>query len=109
MKKNELKKIKEITGDYDAWLHAHLKNKKAACAYLQAALDEYQIDQNKAALMLALKDVAKAQGGIAWLASETDLNREHLYHLLSERGNPRIDTLSVILKAFGIHFKLAVS
>lgn len=108
MKKVDIKRVKQITGDYDAWLYKHLKNRKAACAHLQVALDEYQNDQDKAALMLALKDVAKAQGGIGWLAEETHLNREHLYHLLSEKGNPRIDTLSLILKAFGMHFKLAL-
>lgn len=109
MNKVKIRKVKKITGDYEAWLQAHLKNRKAACAYLQAALDNYQSDQEKGPLMLALKDVAKAQGGISWLAEETNLNREHLYYLLSENGNPRIDTLSLILKAFGIHFKLVLA
>lgn len=73
-----IKKVQQITGDYGAWLHTHLQDKEAACAYLQVALDTYQNDRNKEALLLVLKDLAEAQGGIRWLANETHLNREHL-------------------------------
>lgn len=104
-----IKKIHRIVGDYDAWLHLHLQDKEAACAYLQVALDAYQNDQNKEALLLALKDVAEAQGGIGWLAKQTHLNREHLYYLLSGKGNPRLDTLSLIFKALGLHLNVAIA
>ncbi|MEM9103300.1 MAG: transcriptional regulator [Pseudomonadota bacterium] len=106
MRKVNTAKVNELTGDYDDWLQARLKNKKAALAHLQVALDAYQKDQDKKALLLALKDIAKAQGGIGWLAKETSLNREHLYYLLSGKGNPRLDTLSQIFKAFGFHLKV---
>ena len=109
MNKINVKKANQITGNYDVWLQTHLKEKKAACAHLQVALDAYQNDQNKKALLLALKDVAQAQGGIGWLAKETDLNREHLYYLLSGKGNPRLDTLSIIFKAFGFHLNVAIA
>ncbi len=109
MAKLNLKKVKKITGDYNAWLHEELKDKKAACAHLQVALDAYQEDQDKEALLLALKDVTQAQGGIGHLASETTLNREHLYYLLSGKGNPRLDTLSLILKALGLHLNVVVA
>ena len=75
---------------------------------MQVALDMYQNDQDKEALLLALKDVAAAQGGIGWLARETSLNREHLYYLLSGKGNPKLDTLSLMLKAFGFRLKIAL-
>ena len=109
MNKISMKKVNQLTGDYDAWLQAHLQNKKAACLHLQVALDTYQNDQDKEALLLALKDVARAQGGIGWLAKETHLNREHLYYLLSGKGNPRLDTLSIIFKAFGFHLNVAIA
>ena len=108
-KKVDVKKAHHLTGDYGAWLHETLKDKKAACAHLQVALDAYQDDQDKEALLLALKDVAEAQGGIGWLAKETHLNRAHLYYLLSGKGNPRLDTLSLIFKAFGLHLKVATA
>jgi probable addiction module antidote protein len=109
MRKSELKIIREITGSYEDYLIETLKDKEAACAYLQAALDNYQKDQHQQALLLALKDVAKAQGGIGWLAKQTHLNREHLYYLLSGKGNPKLDTLSLILKAFGFHLNVVMA
>lgn len=109
MSKIDNNKVKQLTNDYAAWLHKQLKDQESARAHLQVALDTYQQDQDKQALLLALRDVAQAQGGIGWLAQQTQLNREHLYYLLSGRGNPRIDTLSRILNAFGFHLRLDCS
>ncbi|PIQ43482.1 MAG: transcriptional regulator [Gammaproteobacteria bacterium CG11_big_fil_rev_8_21_14_0_20_46_22] len=109
MRKIDSKKVTQITGDYNDWLQNHLQDREAACAHLQAALDAYQDDQDKTALLLAIKDVAEAQGGIGWLSKETHLNREHLYYLLSGKGNPRLDTLSSIFKALGLHLNIAVA
>ncbi|MGH8291772.1 MAG: DNA-binding protein [Steroidobacteraceae bacterium] len=39
---------------------------------------------------------------MAALARKTGLSRETLYRTLSARGNPRLDTLAAILKAFGL-------
>ena len=109
MSKVNVKKVNAITSDYSAYLHDHLQDQEAARAHLQVALDAYQADQNNKALLLAMKDVADAQGGIGWLAKETKLNREHLYYLLSGKGNPRLDTLSLIFKAFGFHLNIATA
>ena len=43
-----------------------------------------------------------AVGGMAALADKTGLSRETLYRTLSKGGNPRLDTLAVILAAFGL-------
>lgn len=94
------------SSDYTEWLYERLKNKNAACNHLQAAFEAYEEDLDSEALLLAVRDVAKAQGGVRWLSEETDLNREHLYRLLSGRGNPRLDTLAMILKAFGLRIKI---
>jgi DNA-binding phage protein len=40
---------------------------------LQTAFEEYQQDNNVEALLLALRDVAKAQGGLGQLAQKTNL------------------------------------
>ncbi len=93
------KKIEALTGDYQEWLIASLKNKKAACAHLQVALEEYQQDGDREAFLLSLKNVALAQGGIAHLAQETHLNRESLYRLLSGKGNPTLETLTLYSKS----------
>ncbi len=108
MKEVSIRQVSQITGDYQEWLIIHLKNKKAACAHLQLALDEYQQDGDKEAFLLSLRHVALAQGGIAHLAHETHLNRVSLYRLLSGKGNPTLDTVTIILRALGLKMKLAM-
>ena len=57
--------------------------------------------------LLALRNVAEAQGGVAQLAEKAKLNRESLYKILSERGNPELKSLDALLHALG--FRLAVT
>lgn len=57
--------------------------------------------------LLALRNVAEAQGGIAQLAEKAKLNRESLYRMLSDRGNPEFRSLDALLHALG--FRLAVT
>jgi probable addiction module antidote protein len=59
-------------------------------------------DGDARAVPVALRTVVDAVGGMAALADKTGLSRETLYRTLSERGNPRLDTLAVILAAFGL-------
>lgn len=100
-------KIQKMTGNYEEWLINSLKDKKEASVYLQVALDEYQKDNDPEALLLALRHVAEAQGGISALSRKTHLNRESLYKTLSSRGNPKLQTLGILLKGLG--FRLSVS
>ena len=92
--------------EYDTWLIESLKNKKEAIAYLQVALELYQTDGNMEALLLALRLVAIARGGMAALSQKTDLSRETLYRTLSKKGNPKLQTIGKILTALG--FRLAI-
>lgn len=99
-------KLMKQTKDYHAELICALSNPKEATAYLQIALEEYEEDGEVEAFLIALKNVAQAQGGIALLAEKTHLNRQNLYRTLSSGGNPRLNTLGVILHALG--FRLAI-
>ncbi len=77
-----------------------LEDPLEAQAYLNAALE----DDNPDVFLLALKDVAEAKlGGMKQLADETKLNRENLYRLLSEQGNPQLTSLNAILSTLGFH------
>ena len=63
-------------------------------------------DGEPRAIPVALRTVADAIGGMAALADKTGLSRETLYRTLSAKGNPRLDTLSVILAAFGLRLSV---
>jgi probable addiction module antidote protein len=80
-----------------------LRDPREAENYLNAALEEGDPEL----FLLALRNVAEAQGGVAQLAEKTKLNRESLYKMLSERGNPELRSLGVLLHALG--FRLAVA
>lgn len=95
-----------VTKNYDDWLIDKLKDHNEAAEYLQGAMIEYQEDDNAEALLLAIRNVAIAQGGISTLAEKSNLSRESLYRTLSSQGNPRLSTLHTVLHALG--FELAI-
>lgn len=88
--------------DYQAHLDEVLKDDAEAVAYLNAALaDDPEV------FLLALRDVARSrEGGLANLAEAAHLNREHLYRMLSESGNPELRSLEALLGALG--FRLSI-
>ena len=92
---------------YRDTLIERLKNsEKEREAYLKASLEEYENDGNLGAFLLALRTIAKAEGGMTALAEKTNFKRESLYRALSKQGNPRLSTLETILHALG--FSLSV-
>lgn len=95
------------TSDYHEQLINLLKNKKEATLYLQVALEEYGEDGNTEAFMVALRNIAEAQGGINTLAKKTALNRQNLYRILTSKGNPRFSTLGNIIRALGFRLSIA--
>ncbi len=80
------------------YLMKHLADPEAATAYLNSVAD----DGDLRFLLKAIRNVVEAQGGIGNLAKKTKLARTQLYKTLSENGNPEVNTLSVILRVFGI-------
>lgn len=83
-----------------------LRDPKRAQAYLEVALEDYAEDRNRSALMLALRDIANAQGGPGRLARKTRMNRSHVYKILSGVANPRLVTIEKILRGLG--YRLSV-
>jgi putative addiction module killer protein len=72
--------------------------------YLSAAFRD-----SAGTFLVALRNVAAAQKGMTALAAEAGVNRENLYRMLSEDGNPRLDTLWAVLKAIGLRVSLEPS
>ncbi len=70
-----------------------------AVEYLKAALED---DDEPGVLLLALRRIAEARGGIAKVAKAAGIERESLYRALSVRGNPRLSTLVAVTKAVGL-------
>lgn len=100
------KTVIKNTGSYDEFLLEQLKDPEEARAYLEASIEAYEEDGDTAALLLAMRDVAKARGGIRKLAERTGMSREYLYGVLSTRNKPGLDNLLGILAGLGFRVKL---
>jgi len=87
---------------YEGWLIEQLSDPAEAAAYLEAVLE----DGDQAAIMLALRQVAQAQGGVARVARKAHLTREATYKMLSKSGNPELRSLSAVLKATGLRISV---
>ena len=90
------------TVPYQESLLESLRNPDEAAEYLNACLE----DEDARVFLLALRDVAEANGGVRALSHTTHLNRESLYRMLSRAGNPSLDSLAAVLSACGL--RLAV-
>lgn len=101
-----MKQTKRQFRKYEDSLRERLVDPEYARVFLDVALEEYEQDGDTEAFLLALRDVAEAQGGITKLAEQTKLNRQNLYKALSEEGNPRLKTLGAVLHELG--FRLSV-
>jgi probable addiction module antidote protein len=86
------------TKSYDELLLNELRDPEFAAGYLTASLDEGSVDQ----FLIALRNVAQALGGLGKLAAETELNRQNIYRMLSNSGNPTLGSLLAVLGALGM-------
>jgi len=75
-------------------------------AFATQYLNDILEDGEQSDLLIALRQLAKAFGGIPAIAEKAHLNPTQIYRTLSPEGNPELRSLIVILKAMGM--RLAV-
>jgi probable addiction module antidote protein len=93
--------------DYHEELIEYLKDHDEAVAYLNAAWEESLKgdDESQQLFLLALRNVAEAQGGLGKLARKVHIRREQLYRILSPRGNPGLKLIRPLLIALGVSLR----
>ena len=96
MIKRKSKRLKSRS--YDAFLKGELKDSEFAAEYLSAAIQ----DESMEGFLAALKNVAEAHGGIGILSRVAKLNRQSMYKMFSEKGNPTFSSLVAVLGAIGL-------
>jgi len=89
--------------NYDTFLKKQLRDPEMAAEYLSASVRERSLE----GFLIALKGVAEAHGGIGTIAKVTNLNRQSMYKMFSERGNPTVSSLFTVLDALGIDISFA--
>jgi len=95
--------MSKLTKSYQESLLQALQNPQDAAEYLTAALE----DGDSAVFLLALRNVADAQG-MKTVARKAQLNRENLYRMLSEQGNPQLGSLTALLDALNLRLAITV-
>ncbi len=83
----------------EAMIRELRKDPDFAAEYLRAALED---EDDPRMLLVALRRVAEAHGGVAKVAKAAGVERESLYRALSANGNPRLSTLVAVTKAMGL-------
>lgn len=83
---------------YEDDLNQWLQDPNNAAGYLTAVLEENDPD----GLLVALRDVAKARGGMTAVAERSHIRRETLYKMLASNANPAFKGIASILHGMGL-------
>lgn len=87
---------------YKESLLRRLRDNTEAVNYLQAALEDSQ-----SAFLVALKNVLDSRK-VAAVARASKLNRVHIHQMLTESGNPTLNSLEKILRAIGLRLEIGL-
>jgi probable addiction module antidote protein len=93
------------TEDYVTGLRERLADPELSAEYLKACLE----DPDPRVFLLALRDVAEANGGFMAVSRRAKLNRESLDRALSKEGNLSVKSLIAILDAVGLKLSIGLA
>jgi len=74
--------------------------------YAVELLNDILEDGEPGELLIMLRQMSKAFGGVGEIAKQANLNGKTLYRTLSPKGNPHVSTLTAVLRPMGL--RLAV-
>ena len=86
---------------FDDYMVESMKDPAQAAAYIEAVIDL----EDPAALLVALRHVAKAHG-MAEVARRADVGDKTLFKALSATGNPTLATVHKVLAAVGLRLSV---
>jgi probable addiction module antidote protein len=94
-------KVRDVTSvsDDECVIQELRDDPEFAIEYLKVAFEDVE---NPGVLLIALRRIAEARGGIAKVAKAAGIERESLYRALSAKGNPRLSTLRAVTRAVGL-------
>lgn len=89
---------------YDDVMVEMYRNNPALAA---AMLDDILKDNNdQGELLVTMRQMTKAFGGIPAVARTAELNTTHVYRVLSQQGNPELRSLNALLRAMGLRLAI---
>ncbi len=88
----------KLTISHDSYMRKALADRRRATEYLNAAVADGELKY----LLIAIRRVVGANGGMGALAKAVGMSRTTLYKTLSLTGNPGFETLKTIVAVYGI-------
>ena len=88
----------------EAMAEVYRKDPEFALQVINNILEDESGDQGE--LLVVLRQMAKAFGGVQAVAEQARLNPTQLYRTLSPEGNPGLSSFSAILKAMGMRLSV---
>ena len=88
----------------EAMAEVYRKDPDFARQVINNILEDENGDQGE--LLIVLRQMAKAFGGVQAVAEQAHLNPTQLYRTLSPEGNPALSNFSAILKAMGLRLSV---
>jgi probable addiction module antidote protein len=88
------------TRNDDAMAELYAKDAAFAVQVLNDVLENGEPGE----LLIALRQMTKAFGGVQAVAEKAELNPTQLYRTLSAEGNPTLSSFRAVLKAMGLQF-----
>lgn len=88
----------KLTRSHDGYMKEVLADRRRASEYLNAAVEAGELKY----LLVAIRRIVGANGGMGALAKAVGMSRTTLYKTLSPKGNPGIDTLRTVVGAYGL-------
>lgn len=85
-----------------ATIESFRKDPAFAAEYLDSVLE----DGDQKELLVALRRLSEAFGGVAKLAASANLNPTSLYRTLSPQGNPELRSMNALLKSMGMRLSV---
>jgi len=74
--------------------------------YALELLNSVLEDGDSGELLIALRQMTKAFGGVKAVAERAELNPTQLYRTLSAEGNPTLNSLRAVLQAMGLRLRV---
>lgn len=88
----------------DAMAEMYRDDPEFARQVINSILEDENGDQGE--LLIVLRQMTKAFGGMQAVAEQAHLNPTQLYRTLSPEGNPALSSFSAILKAMGMRLSV---
>ena len=89
---------------YHSYLIESLKDPKEAAAYLDAVLEDGDLEE----ILLALKNVAEARRNLMNAANEPDTDWDNCYQLLAQGKVPSLQAIATLLNKLGLKLSVTV-